>query len=79
MEQAWERLRKPLLEIAAGEGTVLSEEEVADFTSGYARHIATENTQLLPLAERVLSHQQRERLGRAMSERRGVRPRNATE
>jgi len=76
MEQAWDALRKALRKIAAGACAEFSAAEVAAFTSSYARHIATENSRLLPLAERVLTMEQRERLGRAMSERRGVRPRD---
>lgn len=73
MEQAWARLRAPLLRVSEGKGTDLPPADVADFTGRYRRHIATENSMLLPWADRLLSPEQRERLGRAMAERRGVR------
>lgn len=73
MERLWEQLRVSLSEIAQGKSAGLSEVDVSDFVARYTKHIDTENTQLLPLAERVLSLEQRERLGRAMAERRGAR------
>lgn len=73
MERAWARLRGPLLDLSEGRTAVLSAADVADFTGRYRRHIETENTLLLPWAERVLPPEQRECLGRAMAERRGVR------
>lgn len=73
MERAWLDLRATLERIARGEEAALSPQAVADFGAAYRSHIQTENARVFPLAERVLSPEQREALGRAMAERRGVR------
>jgi hemerythrin-like domain-containing protein len=73
MERAWRELRAALEQIAAGRQAELSPRTVADFAAAYRGHIQTENRRVFPLAERVLSAEQRVALGRAMAERRGVR------
>jgi hemerythrin-like domain-containing protein len=40
----------------------------------YERHLQREEDELLPMAERLLSDEQLEQLGRAMRERRGIDP-----
>lgn len=72
LDDAWAGLRVALAGIAAGYPTSLADGQVQDFVTAYRSHIETENSELLPLARRLLTEAQRERLGRAMSARRGV-------
>ncbi|MBK9160441.1 MAG: hemerythrin domain-containing protein [Nitrosomonadales bacterium] len=72
MDAAWQRLRPLLTDIAEDRADRLDEESATHFAGLYAKHIALENGELLPLAARLLDPQQLERLGRNMAERRGV-------
>lgn len=72
LNAAWDALRTALTCIAAGTDARLADAVVDDFIAGYQTHIELENAKLLPLAKRLLSAAQTERLGRAMSARRGV-------
>ena len=71
MREAWLQLRVSLLRIADGAGT-LEPTEAARFTTLYRAHIAREEAELLPLAQRVLDGDTIEALGAAMARRRGV-------
>jgi len=72
LEAAWRHLHRTLERIAAGEGVPLASEDVEDLVSLYERHIEREESELLPMAARLLSDDDLARVGRAMRERRGI-------
>jgi uncharacterized cupin superfamily protein/hemerythrin-like domain-containing protein len=72
MEATWQRLRPMLLAIADGQSAELDATVAQRFIDVYDRHIAQENGELLPLAERLLSSEQLKTLGQSMAARRGV-------
>ena len=71
LEGRWSALRVSLESIAEGEALTLDEHEVRDFVSAYRAHIAREDSELLPMAKRLLDDAALLTLGRAMRERRG--------
>lgn len=71
-EWRWAALRTPLAEIAAGRAAVLDAPAVAAFCALYAEHIAREERELLPLAQRLLPEAVQADIGRAMRQRRGA-------
>lgn len=72
LEQRWRSLRSVLTQVVAGHPAALASNAVADFIGLYQRHIAHEEAELLPMAQRLLSDAELDRIGRAMRERRGV-------
>ncbi|MDD2701538.1 MAG: hemerythrin domain-containing protein [Sideroxydans sp.] len=72
MDAAWQALRPLLVAIAEDYANTLDADVAAHFIDSYARHIAFENSQLLPLATTLLNEQQLQLLGRCMATRRGV-------
>jgi hemerythrin-like domain-containing protein len=72
LEARWQRLRKPLQQVVAGEARVLDGDEAQAFAGLYQRHIAREEAELLPLARRLLSDGGLDRIGAAMRARRGL-------
>ena len=72
LEQRWAALRVKLQAIAQGDAQVLSKEEVETFTDGYRTHILREDTELLPMAQRLLDDQALREIGQAMRQRRGL-------
>ncbi len=72
LEAAWRRLRLVLERIAAGEPAPLAADDVEALVGLYERHIAREESELLPMAARLLSENELARIGRAMRERRGI-------
>lgn len=72
LEAAWRRLRKTLVQIAAGENAMLSGQEVDDFVNLYTGHIRCEEDELLPMAQRLLGQHHIEQIGQAMRIRRGI-------
>ncbi len=72
LEAHWQRLRIPLAQIAAGESILLASEDVEAFAGLYERHIEREDTELLPMAARLLGDDALASIGRAMRERRGI-------
>ena len=72
MAHAWQILEQQLKSIAAGESALLSAEDVRHFAELYAAHMEKEETQIAPMAMRVLSAAQMSQLGNAMSARRGI-------
>lgn len=76
LETAWRALRKVLVQIEAGGPASLAAATVASFTDAYARHMQIEEDEVLPMADRLLSQHDIERIGRAMRRRRGI-PDNA--
>jgi hemerythrin-like domain-containing protein len=71
LEQRWAALRQQLAQIAEGRAGAL-DAGVPGFVQLYADHIAREEAQLLPMAARLLSDADLDRIGLAMRTRRGV-------
>ena len=61
-----------LAQVAAGQAAPLAADDVRGFTGLYARHIAREEAELLPMAQRLLSDAELDRIGLAMRLRRAV-------
>ena len=72
LEKRWAAMRVKLQAISQGQAEVLSTEEVEAFVGGYRAHILREDTELLPMAERLLGEQALQEIGQAMRERRGL-------
>ncbi|QDL36319.1 hemerythrin domain-containing protein [Rhodoferax sediminis] len=72
LEAQWQRLRITLAQIAAGESVPLTADDVEALVGLYERHIERENTELLPMAARLLGDDALASIGRAMRERRGI-------
>ena len=72
MENAWQRLRPMLLDIAEDKSDDLDADIAATFIRLYAQHIELENGNLLPLAATLLNEAQLRAFGNKMAARRGV-------
>ena len=72
LEAHWQRLRVALLQIAAGEASPLASVDVEAFVGLYEHHIAREESELLPMATRLLGDEALDHVGKAMRERRGI-------
>ncbi|MBV8604216.1 MAG: hemerythrin domain-containing protein [Pelomonas sp.] len=72
LERRWAGLHATLERIARGQAAVLSGAEVDGFASLYRSHIAREEAELLPMAERLIDAATLERIGAAMRRRRGA-------
>ena len=72
LHAAWERVRAVLECVASGGAAALAAEDVEALSVLYARHIAREESELLPMAARLLGDEELARIGRAMRERRGI-------
>jgi hypothetical protein len=72
LEARWRTLRRALVQVAAGGGTPWNAEDVRAFVDLYDQHIAREESELLPMAARLLSDADLDRVGLAMRARRGV-------
>jgi len=72
LEVLWQRLRLVLERIAAGEAVPLAAQDVEALVGLYERHIEREESELLPMAARLLGEPDIARIGRAMRERRGI-------
>lgn len=70
MSTAWQRLRAPLVAIAAGESAELDADEVANFASRYHSHIDREDNELFPYAAQLLTAADLSRLSEQMVARR---------
>jgi len=70
LEAAWLSLRRVLERIAAGESAPLAADDVEAMIGLYERHIEREESELLPMAARLLSEDELARIGRAMRARR---------
>jgi len=73
LEQSWGELRLKLEQVSLGTVRTLKSEEVARLVELYRLHIAREESELLPLAARLLGEAQLEVIGRAMRLRRGIK------
>ncbi|MCK9199743.1 MAG: hemerythrin domain-containing protein [Gallionella sp.] len=72
MLATWGKLRPVLLQLAEGMNIRLDEKLAERFINSYTMHIAVENSELLPLAARLLSPEQLRQIGTRMAERRGA-------
>lgn len=72
LDRQWSVLRGELSRIIDGESTGLDQRIVEAFARDYAAHIAREERELLPMAERLLSSETIAQIGRAMRRRRGA-------
>jgi hemerythrin-like domain-containing protein len=72
LEALWQRLRAVLEAVRAGTTASLDAAPLDAFLGRYAAHLAREDGELLPLAQRLLGSAERERIGAAMCARRGI-------
>jgi len=72
LEQRWRALRRRLEPLARGNASTLMDDEVRDFIGLYERHMAREEAELLPMAARLLSDAELDRIGLSMRARRGA-------
>jgi hemerythrin-like domain-containing protein len=72
LEARWRTLRAVLALVAAGHTVRLAQDDVSGFAQRYERHIAREESELLPMAARLLSDAELDRIGLAMRLRRAV-------
>jgi len=72
MERLWTELRAALQEISAGENFPLDPLDVDRFVKLYASHIVSEEANVLPLAEMLLSQDDLDEIGSNMRQRRGI-------
>lgn len=72
MLAAWEELRPVLLQIVEGMNVRLDDSLATRFIDSHSMHIAVENSELLPLAARLLTQEQLREIGMRMAERRGA-------
>jgi pyridoxamine 5'-phosphate oxidase len=79
MERLWTELRAALQEISAGERFPLDPLHVDRFVKLYASHIVTEEANVLPLAEMLLSADDLAEIGANMRQRRGITAEKACE
>ena len=68
----WHELRLELAAVARDQATTLAADRVESFVSAYRAHIEREETELLPVASRLLDNAALDRIGRAMRLRRGI-------
>jgi hemerythrin-like domain-containing protein len=72
LEARWGALRSVLMKVAAGAATPLPAADVQALVDLYTQHIAREEAELLPMAARLLSDAELDRVGLAMRARRGL-------
>lgn len=70
LERRWRAMHLQLEQVAAGHMASLPDAEVLDLIGLYERHIAREDAELLPMAQRLLSDAELDRIGLAMRARR---------
>lgn len=72
LEDLWRRLEGELERVRAGDAAALARGTVEGFVAAYTQHIEREETELLPLAARLLDAAALGRVGATMRERRGI-------
>lgn len=72
LEARWYNVRAVLERVAAGDNVVLDLQSVEALVGLYERHIQREESELLPMAARLLTDDDLVRVGRAMRARRGI-------
>ncbi len=78
LESRWQTLRAVLAQVAQGHAVPLAQTDVTGFAQLYERHIAREESELLPMARRLLSDTELDRIGGAMRMRRAMPGAEAT-
>ena len=71
MNQQWLELRSVLFGVIERKRVRLTEDLVFPFIEGYRSHIAFEEKELFPMAERLLTEEAIEKMGQSMRRRRG--------
>jgi hemerythrin-like domain-containing protein len=72
LETLWQRLRPDLERVSVGEPTTLPAGTVEAFVTLCRAHLAYEETELFPMAARLLADDELARIGQAMGIRRGL-------
>lgn len=72
MEQLWQRLQPQLAAMAAGQSASLDSADASAFGELYLGHMDKEESHIAPMAKRLFSSAQMQRLGNAMRTRRGI-------
>ena len=72
LERRWRGLRGALVALATGGAATLEANDVQAFVDLYEQHVAREEAELLPMARRLLSDAELDRIGLAMRARRGA-------
>jgi hemerythrin-like domain-containing protein len=72
LEHRWLRVRPMLERVVAGDNVSLDPQTVEALVGLYERHVEREEQELLPIAARLLSGDDLDRIGRAMRDRRGI-------
>jgi hemerythrin-like domain-containing protein len=70
LQHRWRALRPALERAGSGDAAAPSADDVDAFVALYQRHIAREEAELLPMAQRLLADDELQRIGSAMRERR---------
>lgn len=74
LEADWRQLRNALTQIAEGRPAPLPTSDVQAFVQRYAGHLEHEDTELFPMASRLLGDAALSRMGGAMARRRNLTP-----
>lgn len=72
LERQWGVLRPQLLKISEAAGDAIDADVAQSFVQLYEAHIGREEAELLPMAARLLTDAELDRIGAAMRTRRGV-------
>jgi pyridoxamine 5'-phosphate oxidase len=72
MDAVWQRLQPQLAALAEGRRGKLSGVDVEQYSQLYLRHMDKEESHIAPMAKRLFSTEQMQRLGNAMRTRRGI-------
>ena len=74
LDAMWRRVQAKLEEVEAGQANSLTEASAHNLGAAYEQHIRYEESDLLPLARRLLNSDALARIGASMAARRGVKP-----
>jgi len=74
MDELWQELEPLLVRPASITDTAAFSRLAARFAEAYRHHVEKENVELLELARHILSSDELKKIGNAMAERRGLRP-----
>ena len=72
LEAVWQALRPELARMAAGEPVALDAARVHGLVTSYEQHLSREDTELLPMAARLIGDAALQQIGRAMRLRRSI-------
>ena len=72
MAQLWHRLQPQLAAMSTGAAATLDSADATRFTELYLGHMDREESHIAPMAKRLFSDAQMQRLGNAMRTRRGI-------